>query len=76
MVIYLDQYRQPNVAQAVATHCYDQEKLCVNWNPAIGVIDMSFYQNPNELSPQLPEDFAKVDVEVFQDRVYALATQI
>jgi hypothetical protein len=37
---------------------------------------MSCYQNSNELSPQLPEDFSNVNVTDFLDRVYALASQI
>jgi len=37
---------------------------------------MSCYQTEQEFSPQLPEDFASVDVKAFLDRVYALATQV
>lgn len=77
MVIYMDQYRKARALKTVATaHYYDEEKLCVNGNPAVKVIAMPIAQNPNELSPQLPEDFAKVDVEIFQDRICALASQI
>lgn len=76
MVIYLDEYRKAKAMKVVASPRYDEEVLCVNWNPAIGVIAMSCYQKPSELSPQLPEDFSNVDVDAFLARVYALATQI
>lgn len=80
MVIYMDQYRKAKAANIAANvamaRCYEEEKLCVNWNPAIGVIAMSFYQNMNELSPQLPEDFSEVDIDALLERVSALATQI
>lgn len=78
MVIYMDKYRKAKAMNRVTLRRYDEEAeaLCVNWNPAIGVIAMSCYQNMNELSPQLPEDFSNVDVTEFLDRVYALASQI
>lgn len=78
MVIYMDKYRKAKAMHRVTVRRYDEEAeaLCVNWNPAIGVIAMSCYQNMNELSPQLPEDFSNVDVTEFLDRVYALASQI
>lgn len=74
MVIYLNDYRK---AQA-ATHHYrrDEELMCVNWNPAFGVVALSFYQTPQELSPQLPDDFEGVDMHGLMDRLYSLATQI
>jgi hypothetical protein len=78
MVIYMDAYRKTKAMSRMPVQRYDEEAeaLCVNWNPAIGVIAMSCYQNANELSPQLPEDFSKADVTEFLDRVYALASQI
>lgn len=76
MIIYLDDYRKAKAAKRPERSCYDEELLCVNWNPAIGVIAMSCYQTEQELSPQLPEDFASVDVKSFLERVYALATQV
>lgn len=76
MVIYMDQYREAKAAKLAAMHCCDQEKLCVNWNSAVSVIGMSSGRDPKELSPQFPEDFSKVDVPAFRNRVYALASQI
>lgn len=74
MVIYLDDYRKARAVK-VAALCRDEELLCVNWNPAFGVIAMSCYQTPQELSPQLPDDHADVQ-PAFMNRVYALASQI
>ena len=76
MVVYLDQYRKAKAANVIAARCYDQENLCVNGNPAIGVMAMPSNQNANDLSPELPEDFTPVDVEALLGRVYALASQI
>ena len=75
MVIYMDDYRKAKEA-VNGHHRYDEELLCVNWNPAIRVIAMSCYQTAEELSPQLPEDFSNSDAEAFLQRVYALATQV
>lgn len=78
MVIYMDKYRKSKATHRVTLRRYsdEAEALCVNWNPAIGVIAMSCYLNSNELSPQLPEDFSNVNVTEFLDRVYALSSQI
>lgn len=76
MVIYMDDYRKAQAMDVAAQSRYDEELLCVNWNPAIRVLAMSCYQTEQELSPQLPEDFSKVDAVAFLNRVYALATQV
>ena len=76
MVIYMDDYRKAQAMDVTRQARYDEELLCVNWNPAIRVLAMSCYQTEQELSPQLPEDFSKVDAEAFLNRVYALATQV
>ena len=77
MVICLDDYRKAKAAKRVeVAQRYDEELLCVNWNPAVSVIAMSCFQTEQELSPQLPEDLPKIDAGVFLDRVYALASQI
>jgi hypothetical protein len=78
MVISMLDYRKARAARALAAaRRYDQEEaLCVNWNPAIGVIAMSCFKKLHELSPQLPEDFSTVVEPDFLERVYALATQI
>jgi len=77
MVIFLDHYRKAQATKRVgAANRYDEELLCVNWNPAVSLIALSYFQTEQELSPQLPEDFSTIDAGVFLDRVYALAGQI
>ena len=76
MVIYMDDYRKAKAAKHTEIGGYDEELLCVNWNPAVSVLAASCYQRPHELSPQLPDDFESIDVQAFMDRVYALASQI
>ncbi len=76
MVIFLDEYRKAKAAKSAGHARYDEDLLCVNWNPAVGLVAMSCYQTEQELSPQLPEDFSAVDVPAFLNRVYALATQV
>ena len=76
VVIYMDDYRKAQ-AMSVASHRrYDDEVLCVNWNPAIHGLAASWYQTSGELSPELPEDLSTMDVDAFLSRVYALATQV
>jgi hypothetical protein len=75
MLIYLDDYRKPKTARA-EEYRYDEELLCVNWNPAVRLVALTCYQKPEELSPQLPEDFSTIDASAFMNRVYALASQI
>lgn len=77
MVIFLDDYRKAKTANRVEyAQRYDEELLCVNWNPAVSLIAMSTFQTEQELSPQLPADFSTIDAGAFLDRVYALASQI
>ena len=76
MVIYMDDYRKAKSVKHAEGSRYDEELLCVNWNPAVSLIARSCYQTPQELSPQLPEDFSTVDMTAFMNRVYALASQI
>jgi len=77
MVIFLDDYRNARAAKHVeVSERYDEELLCVNWNPAVRLIAMSCFQTEQELSPQLPEDLSTIDAGVFLDRIYALASQI
>ena len=76
MVIYMDDYRKAQAADVTKHSRYDEELLCVNWNPALRVLALSCYQTEQELSPQLPEDFSNTDADAFLSRVYALATQV
>ena len=74
MLIHLDEYRKAKAAPAAAP-ARDEELLCVNWNPAFGVIALSSFQRTHEISPALPEDAAEVE-PAFLNRIYALASQI
>ena len=76
MVIYMDDYRKAETMNIASHARYDEELMCVNWNPAIRVFAMSCYQNTRDLSPELPEDFSKIDADAFLTRVYTLATQV
>ena len=75
MLIYLDDYRRAKSAKRIERSRLDDELQCVNWNPAFGVIKLSCFQRRHELSPELPEDSAKLET-VFMNRAYALASQI
>ena len=76
MLVYLDDYRKAKAAAPQRYERYDEELLCVNWNPAVRLVARSSYQTAQELSPELPEDFRSVDMQAFMSRVCALATQI
>jgi len=74
MLIYLDEYRKAK-AEKVHARRRDEELLCVNWNPAFGVVALTSYRTPQELSPQLPDNLADME-PAMMDRIYALASQI
>jgi hypothetical protein len=74
MLIYLDEYRKAK-AEKVTARRRDKELLCVNWNPAFGVVALTCYQMPRVLSPQLPDNLADME-PAMMDRIYALASQI
>jgi len=74
MLIYLDEYRKAKAAKVPARRI-DEELLCVNWNPAFGVVALTTCRTPREQSPQLPENLADVEPSMM-DRIYALASQI
>jgi hypothetical protein len=76
MIIYMDDYRKAQDLNVTKHGRYDEELLCVNWNPSLRALAASCYQTTEELSPQLPEDFSNIDAQAFLDRVYALATQV
>lgn len=75
MVINLANYRKTRAVKQTGAR-RDEELLCVNWNPAFGVVALSCYQTPQELSPQLPDDFEGIDVPALMDRLHSLASQI
>jgi len=75
MVIHLDEYRKAKRPCYTGIAAQDDERLCVNGNPAFRVIALSFFQRPLELSPILPDDIAALE-PAFLERVHALASQI
>ena len=76
MVIYMDDYRKAQAVNVAGRSRYDEEVMCVNWNPAVVGLASTWYQTSRELSPELPEDLSKIDADSFLTRVYALATQV
>ena len=75
MVIYLDDYRKVKARRASAQERCEEERMCVNYGPAMGIAASFCYRHPHELSPLLPDDLASIDLDTFVDRVYALASQ-
>ena len=75
MVINLNEFRTAR-AQKLLARQHEEELLCVNWNPAFGVIALSMFKTPQELSPQLPDDFEGVDMPALIERLQSLASQI
>jgi hypothetical protein len=75
MVINLNEYRAAR-ARKLLVQPREEELLCVNWNPAFGVVALSWFKTPQELSPQLPDDFEGVDMPAFIERLQSLASQI
>jgi len=80
MVINMNDFRKAKAAKAspaaAAPARQDGELLCVNWSPAYAVVALSCYQTPQELSPQLPDEFEGIDMGAFMSRLRALSTQI
>jgi hypothetical protein len=75
MVINLNEFRAARARKLLARQG-EEELLCVNWNPAFGVVALSWFKTPQELSPQLPDDFEGVDMPAFIERLQSLASQI
>ena len=75
MVINLNDYRKAKAEKVTASR-RDGELLCVNWNPAYAVVALTSYQTPQELSPQLPDEFENIDMTAFMSRLRALSSQI
>ena len=75
MVINMNDYRKAKAVKVAASR-RDGELLCVNWSPAYAVVALSSYQTPQELSPQLPDEFENIDMTAFMGRLRALASQI
>jgi len=75
MVINFNDYRKAKAAKVAAPR-RDEELLCVNWSPAYAVVALTSYQTPQELSPQLPDEFEDIDMTAFMGRLRALSSQI
>ena len=75
MVININDYRKAKAAKVAAPR-RDEELLCVNWSPAYAVVALSCYQTPQEMSPQLPDEFESIDMTAFMGRLRALSSQI
>jgi len=75
MVININDYRKAKAAKAPASR-RDDELLCVNWSPAYAVVALTCYQTPQEMSPQLPDEFESIDMTAFMGRLRALSSQI
>ena len=75
MLINLDEYRKAKAAVKQAVPSRDEELLCVNWNRAFGVVALTCFQSPRDLSPHLPDNLADIEPAML-DRIYALASQI
>ena len=75
MVINLNEYRAARARKAVVQQ-REEELLCVNWNPAFGIVALSCFKTQQELSPQLPDDFDGIDMPAFIERLQSLASQI
>ena len=78
MVINMNEFRKAKAAKASTAPSAqrDGELLCVNWSPAYAVVALSCYQTPQELSPQLPDEFEGIDMTAFMGRLRALSSQI
>ncbi len=75
MVININDYRKAKAAKAPGAR-HDGELMCVNWSPAYAVVALSCYQTPQEMSPQLPDEFEGIDMTSFMGRLRALSSQI
>jgi hypothetical protein len=76
MIINLNEYRAARAQKQLAQPREEEELLCVNWNPAFGIVALSCFRTPQELSPQLPDDFEGIDMPAFIERLQSLASQI
>lgn len=73
MTIYLDDYRKARALKLSARRS-DEKLLSVNRNPAYGAV--ARFKTPQDLSPQLPDEFVGADVSALMLRARALASQI
>ena len=75
MVININDYRKAKAAKAPSARS-DEELMCVNWSPAYAVVALTCFQTPQEMTPQLPDEFEDIDMTSFMGRLRALSSQI
>ena len=80
MLVYLDDFRKTraeavksNVA-ALKNGTYGDDVMNASRNSAV----LCALRTPSQqsLSPEIPDDFATVDVDALMNRIYALASQV
>ena len=82
MLIYLDDFRNKRTVMArkdltearLKDGTYGGNVMNVRRNPAM--LYALHIPAQHTLSPELPDDFSKIDVDSFINRIYALATQV
>jgi hypothetical protein len=82
MLIYLDDYRQAKAGMAgtnigltrLKNGTDGDDVMNTVWSPA--TLHALHNPAPNALSPELPDDLAKIDIDLFMHRIYALASQV
>ena len=82
MLVYLDDFRKTrgtavksNVT-ALKNGTYGDDDMNAGRNSAVLCAFTLPSQQSQSLSPELPDDFAAVDVEALMNRIYALASQV
>ena len=82
MLVYLDDFRKTrgtavksNVT-ALKNGTYGDDDMNAGRNSAVLCAFTLPSQQSHSLSPELPDDFAAVDVEALMNRIYALASQV
>lgn len=75
MIIYLDDYRKAKAIKPTINTTYQDELLCVNWNPAVAITPISMTRAVSAEDPEFI-DTAILDTTEFMAQTYALATQI
>lgn len=76
VIIYLDDYRKAQALKVAKRQRYDEEVLCVSWNPAVVGLAPSGCRTSHEPTPLLPDSHSQLDADAFLMRVYALATHV
>ena len=75
MVIYLDEYRKAKAIRVAEQERHGEDRECIDTSAIATVAAIFCFQQPCELSPELPEDPASADLDGVLDRIHALASQ-